>query len=315
MKIKRVVVFIVVLTAMAIQAGVKLAEAGLNKIAENVYAYTGVQEGSPGNAFSANAGIVVGKEAVLVVDTLTSAKEALKFLEDIRVITDKPIRYVVNTHYHLDHALGNCVFAQNEEARIIGHEKCRQAIEESAENIIQNPDIFGMPADFWAGTSIVAPDIFFKQEMSVDLGGLTVEFIYSGYASHSPGSIFVSVPERSVVFTGDILFTDFHPYLGEGDFPGWDKTLDRVIAMKAKYLIPGHGPLSTTENLYEMKSYLEIFDKKARELSAAESDPAKLSEALLKVIPHRSSGAFLVNMNVKSRYLKKAEKNSVQEKE
>jgi len=88
------------------------AAEGLTKIAEDVYSYVGVQNGSPANSYAANAGIVIGKDAVLVVDTLISAREAERFLADIRKITDKPIRYVVNTCTHLDHAFGNCVFAK-----------------------------------------------------------------------------------------------------------------------------------------------------------------------------------------------------------
>jgi len=139
--------------------------------------------------------------------------------------------------------------------------------------------------------------------MSVDLGGLTVKLIHSGIKSHSAGSIIVYVPEQDVLFTGDILFTDFHPYLGEGDLPGWEKNLDLISAMNVEYIIPGHGPLSTNKDIEDMKSYLAIFDEKAKELSAQEKDVEKLASEMLKVVPKRSNGDFIIQMNLKSRYL------------
>lgn len=130
MKLKTIVSVIVIMGLVPAQSAMAQDKAELKLISGSVYAYAGVPDGIPGNAFSANAGIVVGKNAVLVVDSLTSAKEAEGFAADIRKITDKPIRYVVNTHYHLDHAFGNSYFADMG-ARIIGHVKCRDAVRSS----------------------------------------------------------------------------------------------------------------------------------------------------------------------------------------
>src|SRR5512140_3087910 len=77
------------------------AEGGLTRIADNVYSYVDVKGATPQNSFGANAGIVIGKNGILVVDTLISSKEAKRFLQDIRKVSDKPIKYVINTHYHL----------------------------------------------------------------------------------------------------------------------------------------------------------------------------------------------------------------------
>ena len=302
MKLKTVGLIIAALFLFPVQTVLAQGSAELKKITDSVYAYVGVPAGTPGNAFSANAGIIIGKDAVLVVDTLTSAGEAEAFFADIEKITKKPVRYVVNTHYHLDHSLGNSFFADRG-ARIISHESCRDAIIAGGEEILENPAMFGLPANFWENTRISMPDIAFKREMMVDLGGLTVKLIHSGIKSHSAGSIIVYVPEQDVLFTGDILFTDFHPYLGEGDLPGWEKNLDLISAMNVEYIIPGHGPLSTNKDIEDMKSYLAIFDEKAKELSAQEKDVEKLASEMLKVVPKRSNGDFIIQMNLKSRYL------------
>ena len=274
----------------------------LKRITESVYSYTGVPAGTPGNVFFVNTGIVIGDDAVLVVDTLTSAKEAEGFAADIRKITDKPIRYVVNTHWHLDHVLGNSFFA-GMGARIIGHVKCRDAVISNGDTMLGDPVAFGLPADFWEGTRVVAPDTAFEREMIIDLGGITVKLIHTGFASHSPGSIIVHVPSQDVLFSGDILFTDFHPYMGDGDLAGWQKNLDFIHAMNVSQIIPGHGPLSSNKDIEDMKAYLPFFDKTAKELSAREKDLGKLTAAMLDVLPKRTGGDFIVTMNLKTRYL------------
>ena len=117
MKLKTFVLIIAALVIFPFQSALAQTRAELKKITDSVYSYVGVPAGTPGNAFSANAGIIIGNDAVLVVDTLTSAEEAEAFFADIQKITNKPIRYAVNTHYHLDHSLGNSFFADRGSVR------------------------------------------------------------------------------------------------------------------------------------------------------------------------------------------------------
>ena len=193
---------------------------------------------------------------------------------------------------------------QNVGATVISHARCRESIIKAGDGILENPAMYSLPEDFWTGTRVEAPALSFEREMIIDLGGITVKLIHSGVASHSAGSIVVAVPEQKVLFTGDILFTDFHPYLGEGDLPGWAKTLDMIHAMDVDHIIPGHGPLSTKKDLEEMKNYLAFFDKKATELCGRENDVEKIVATMLKTLPKRAGGHFIVGMNLKARYLK-----------
>jgi len=314
MKMKKTALIINAFAVLLVQSVMaQTPKVELKKITESVYSYTGVLAGTPGNIFSVNSGIVIGNDAVLVVDTLTSAKEAEGFAADIQKVTNKPVRYVVNTHYHLDHVFGNSFFADME-VRIIGHVKCRDAVISSGDKILENPAAFGLPAGFWEGTRAVAPDTAFERGMILDLGGITVKLIYTGFASHSPGSIIVHVPSQDVLFAGDILFTDFHPYLGDGDLSGWKKNLDFIHAMNVSHIIPGHGPLSSNKDIEDMKAYLPFFDKKAKELSAVEKDLGKLTAAMLEVLPRRAGGDFIVTMNLKTRYLRDNGNRPSQEK-
>ncbi len=140
----RVFVWMSVLLAVSlVWAPAILAGKGLTKIAENVYSYADVKKASAANSFGANAGIVIGKDGILVVDTLLSAKEAKRFIRDIRAISDKPIKYVVDTHYHLDHAFGNSEFAQYG-AVIVAHENARQYLQDTGDATLKNIKDFAM---------------------------------------------------------------------------------------------------------------------------------------------------------------------------
>ncbi|MBF0107575.1 MAG: MBL fold metallo-hydrolase [Magnetococcales bacterium] len=272
-------------------------------LGDKVHAYVGSKDASPAHSFAANAGIVIGRDGVLVVDTLISAREGERFVADIRKVTDKPILFVVNTHTHLDHAFGNIVFARMG-ATLISHEAEQATLATKGSEMLKNTGVYGLKPEDMAGTEIVVPRLSFNGQMSVDLGGVTVRLIHLG-PSHTSGSSVVYIPESKILFAGDILFTDFHPYLADADFDGWSKTLDQLMAMEVERIIPGHGPLSTKKDLQAMKEYLALFDTKARELAATTQDPAVIAQRLLALLPKRSLAEWMVATNVKGRYLGK----------
>lgn len=276
------------------------AFAELTKIADNVYSYVGQKDGSPAHSFAANAGIVIGSDGVLVVDTLISAKEGARFLADIRKVTSKPIKYVVNTHTHLDHAFGNCVFAKLG-ATIISHSADRTALQKAGEGTLQNIANYGLKPEEMAGTAIFLPTLTFSDRMQIDLGDETVELIRTA-PSHTEGSLVVYLPAKKLLFAGDVLFTDFHPFMADGDISGWTATIDSLLAMNIEKIIPGHGPLSTKKDLREMKEYLLLFDKTARELAADGKDGDAIAAGLKEVLPKRSMADWMIGYNVKSRY-------------
>lgn len=279
------------------------AFADLTRLSDNVYSYVGEKDASPSHSFAANAGIVIGRDGVLVVDTLISAKEGQRFLADIRKITKKPIKYVVNTHTHLDHAFGNCVFAELG-ATVISHRADRALLAKIGADILKNSGTYGLKPEDMAGTEIVLPNMTLSEQMSIDLGGVTVELIRT-VPSHTEGSLVVWLPQQKTLFSGDILFTDFHPYLADGDLSGWLKTLDYLQTLGADKIIPGHGPLSTNKDLKEMQEYLTVFDRTAKELVAKGQDSDAVAAALLQKLPKRALAEWMVGHNVKARYYKK----------
>jgi len=297
---KKLLIFCVVIL-VGISGGHALAQDGLVKIAENVYSYVDVKDASAARSFAANAGIIVGQDGIAVVDTLISAQEAQRFIKDIRKISNKPIKYVIDTHYHLDHTFGNSEFAKLG-AIIVAQENCRASMLHTSEATLQNAANYGLSVEQMAGTQIAYPTLTFSDRMTIDLGDEQVKLIYVG-PSHSTGNILVEVPAQKVLFTGDILFTDFHPYIADGDIPGWINNLDAIETLGVERIIPGHGPLSTKQDVAEMKSYLLAFDAKAKELAAHSSDPAAIAGDLQKTLPPKSRGEWMIPVNVQMKYL------------
>ncbi len=293
----------VVLAACLLISATAFAAPGLTKIADSVYAYAGVTNMSPANSFGANAGVIVGADGILVVDTLVSAKEADRLLKDIRAVSSRPVRFAVNTHWHLDHAFGNCRFAERG-AAIIAHDSEKDKLKLFGPATLTKPQAYGMTADAFAGTTIAAPTITFTDRLAIDLGGQQVELIYIA-PSHSAGSILVYLPAKKILFTGDILFTGYHAFAGEGDIDAWQRVLDCILAMDVDVIVPGHGPLSTKQDIAAMKEYLAILDAKAKELCAASSDVNHIVAELLKALPPRAEGAHLLQGNIIYKYLNK----------
>lgn len=280
-----------------------MAQGGLTKIADNVYAYAGVKHASPANSFGANAGIVIGRDGIVVIDTLISAKAAKKFIKDIRAVSDKPIKYVVNTHMHLDHTFGNCEFSKLG-ATIIASADGKREMRPYAEPALKNASAYGLTAQDMEGTEICYPALAFNERMEIDLGNVIVQLIHLGH-SHTEGSIVVFVPDRKVLFAGDILFTNYHPNLKHGDIDGWVKALDSLAAMDFSVLVPGHGPLSGKKDIEDMKNYLVLFDKKAKELTAKSNDVQFIVSELRKILPPRAELDMMIGANLQMKYLKK----------
>lgn len=296
-------VTITALLCIAVSFGSANAQEGLKKIADNVYSYVDIRNASPKNGFGANAGIVVGRDGILVVDTLISSKKARNFLEDIRAISDKPIKYVVNTHSHLDHCFGNAEFDKIG-AVIIAHQNSGKDLRMNGEATMKRARAYGLTDDDLEGTTIALPKITFNDRMEIDLGGQTVELIYKG-PSHTDGSIMVYLPDKKILFAGDILFTDYHPNLVEGDIAGWIKTLDYIMSLNVNAIIPGHGPVSGKKDVSDMREYLNTFDNKAKELCAKSKDVDWIVSEMKKSLPQRRELDMMIKSNIQRRYLKK----------
>lgn len=298
-----------VVCAVAILTMVSVVQADprLTKLSNRVYGYVGgAGDYSPAHSFGANVGFVVGDNGVLVIDTLTSAAEGKKLLADIRSVTDKPVRWVVNTHHHLDHTGGNCVFAA-QGADIIAQENAASALIPHWNYVMSHLADYTLTQQDMEGTTVVPVSILFRDSVKIDAGGITAE-VKSFGCTHSPGSSIVYLPSERILFAGDILFTDCHPFLAEGDLRTWVRALNRLMGMDVEKIIPGHGPVSGKKDLQAMKQYLMIFDKEARKVVATapdKTDIPAMAERLKAVLPQRANLSGLIAGNLSGKYLSK----------
>ena len=297
----RILVFVFV--SFLLFSQIAIAAEKLTKTADGVYSYVDTKKSSPQNSFGANAGIIIGKDGIVVVDTLISSKEAKRFIRDIRAISKKPIKYVVNTHYHLDHTFGNSDFRRLG-AVIISHMNDNKNMRTSSEVALKNAKGYGLTEKDMKGTKIAYPVLTFNNRIEIDLGNQKIELIYIG-PSHTDGSILVYLPEKKILFAGDILFTNYHPFIADGNIEEWVKALDYIMTMDVEKIIPGHGPISSKQDIEDMKNYLIAFDIKAKELAAKSNDVEYIVAEIKKSLPPRPEGDNLIPWNIQMKYLKK----------
>lgn len=299
--------YFLVLSFLLIFVGNAQANTGLVKISENIYSYVDTKNASGHNSFGANAGIIIGNDYIVVIDTLISSKKAKQFIIDIRKVSDLPIKYVINTHYHLDHVFGNAEFKKLG-ATIIAHKNCNANMHKFAAVNLQNIGNYGISPEEIEGTEIAFPQIIFSDSLTLDLEKMTVNIKYVA-SSHTDGSVLVLVPEEKVLFTGDIVFTDYHPYMADGNVESWSNVLDFILTIDANKIVPGHGPISGKKDVNDMKEYILTFDKKAKELVVKDNDIEKIVMELKKVIPQRTELEAIIAGNI-MKYTKDKQKTS-----
>ena len=218
--------------AFASQADLEEKTVSFSKLSEHAYAYTA--EGDP------NSGIVIGDDAVMVIDTQATPAMAQDVIRRIREVTDKPIKYVVLSHYHAVRVLGAAAYQPE---HIIASQDTRDLIvergeQDKASEIGRFPRLFRNVESVPPG--MTWPTITFTGRMTLWLGKLEVQLIQLG-RGHTKGDTVVWLPQDKVLFSGDLVEFDATPYAGDAYFQDWPKTLDNIAALKPQALVPGRG--------------------------------------------------------------------------
>jgi len=221
----------------ASQADLEEKKITFSQISEHAWAYTA--EGDP------NTGIVIGDDAVLVADTQATPAMAADVIRRIREVTDKPIKYVVLTHYHAVRVLGASAYQPQQ---IIASQDTYDLIvergeQDKASEIGRFPRLFSNVETVPPG--MTWPTMTFTGKMTLWLGKLEVQLLQLG-RGHTKGDTVVWLPGEGALLSGDLVEFGATPYAGDAYFKDWPQTLDNVAALKPKALVPGRGAALTT---------------------------------------------------------------------
>jgi len=245
-------------------------ETGAIEVASGVYAFI-----QPGGA--TDAGFIVDDDGVVVIDTLMTAALANRLLDAVRRVTDKPVKQIVNTHWHGDHLFGNAVMPS---VPIFAHDTCREDLAsqwDAHRAFLRDlypamwPEVEAMPA--------VPPTVTFDSSLTLHLASRPVQLMYLGRA-HTRGDVVAYLPDCGVCFAGDLSFHKYIPNARDGFPIEWIETAAALSKLDAGVIVPGHGPLGTNAELLEMIECLRVATEQVRVSFEAGLTPEQARDAL-----------------------------------
>ncbi|MEV4008365.1 MBL fold metallo-hydrolase [Actinomadura sp. NPDC049753] len=231
----------------------------LQEVSDGIFAY--VQP--DGTWWINNAGFLTGARGVTSVDSCSTERRTRAYLESIRSVTDRPVRTLVNTHHHGDHTFGNYLFSG---ATVVGHEGTREGALS-----------WGMPFDEpfwtkvdWGAVEIEPPFLTYTDGLTLWVDDLRCEVRHVGTPAHTTNDSIVWIPERRVLFCGDLLFNGGTPFLMQGSVSGAVEVLEEVVApLGAETIVPGHGPVAGPELIDQVLGYARFVQATAAEARQA----------------------------------------------
>jgi cyclase len=205
----------------------------VSEVSDGIYAY--IQP--DGTWWINNTGFLVGPQGVISIDSCSTRRRTQAYIDAIAAATPAPVRTLVNTHHHGDHTFGNSMFPT---AAIIAHQNAR------AEAIA-----FGPPQDLpfwdcpdWGDLTLDPPFVTFTDQITLHVGDLRAQVSHVGTAAHTTNDSIIWIPERSVLFCGDLIFNGGTPFLLMGSVAGAIEVLENVVRpLGARTIVPGHGPV------------------------------------------------------------------------
>jgi len=250
----------------------------LKPLGHNVYAAIDNPKGGAG----ANAGFVIGDDGVLVVDTFVNLDAAKALLAEIRKLTPLPVKYVVNTHYHLDHTGGNKIF-QDVGATVIAHRNVPGWIHTENLKFFKNIK----PEQKAMVDALGSPNLVYDSTVGVTLGSVVVQIRY--FPGHTGGDSVVFIPSASVVFGGDLFWNHTLPNLIDASTEPWINTLTEILkrAPSATF-VPGHGDVGKAADVEAFRGYLQDI----RSMTEASAKAGKTGDDLSNAVMPGLEGKY-----------------------
>ena len=262
-------VLAVVLGASVVLAGERPRPLPIETVAPGDYAHFGeISLTTPTNQGDiANLGIIVGRDAVAVVDTGGSVEVGQRLLAAVHSVTDKPVRYVINTHEHPDHVFGNAAFGPG--VTFVGHHNLPAELAKRGTYYLGSfREALGAAAI--AEVRIIPPTLLVDGETTLDLGDRRLRLTAWSPAAHTNCDLTVLDETTGVLFAGDLVFLQHIPVV-DGSVTGWLSVLQRLAKLPARIVVPGHGRLVAPwpQALDDERRYLTTLAADARRLIAA----------------------------------------------
>ena len=231
-----------------------LGQPELREVSDGVFGY--IQP--DGTWWINNAGLLVGAHGAVSIDTCATERRTRDYRAAIRSVTALPVRTVVSTHHHGDHTHGNYLFR---DATVVAHERTREAQLEAG--IWRNPPFW---TDFeLGGVELEPPSMTYSDGVTLWVDELRCEVRHVGQPAHTTNDSIVWLPERSVLFAGDLLFNAGTPFQLMGSVTGAIAVLEQVIApLGATTIVPGHGEVGGPELVEQVLGYLRFIMDVAR---------------------------------------------------
>lgn len=237
------------------------------KLADGAYCLTA--EGDP------NSGVIVGDDAVMVIDARATPSMAQDLVRYVRTITDKPIKYVLLTHYHAVRVMGASGYGAEYIIASKGtHELIKERGEQDFRSEVQRfPRLF---KDVGSVPGLTWPNIVFDRELTIWLGSREVRIMHLG-SGHTKGDTVAWLPKERVLFSGDLVEFGATPYTGDAYLRDWPATLDRIAALNPRALVPGRGdalqnPAQVAESLRGTRAFVTKMYESVRDARAAGKD-------------------------------------------
>lgn len=269
------------IVAVGAQAAAPMVQAGhTQKIAAGVYVIPDQRVN-----LVPNIGIIVGNDAVMVVDTGMGPKNAATVLAEVRKVTDKPIRYLAITHFHPEHGMGAQAFPPETQVVVPLAQK-QELADKGTEYIKMFSGMSPELAELLKDVKLVTPRLAFEKTLDIDLGGRTVRLMYL-HPGHTRGDMFVYLPAERILFGGDLIIDRFYPILPDGDATpvGWMNSLEELKKLAPAMIVPGHGAVGDIHLIDALLAYFTDVKMRVGRLKAAGDSLEAATDKLQKDIP------------------------------